>query len=35
MNALQIVTRKIEPIMEVQTRTIDYMTRYMVSKGFK
>ncbi len=35
MNALQIVTRKIEPIMEVQTRVVDYMTRYMVEKGFK
>ncbi|ASJ08572.1 asparagine synthetase [Thermococcus siculi] len=35
MNALQIVTRKIEPIMEVQTKVIDYMTRYMVGKGFK
>ncbi|NJE30533.1 asparagine synthetase [Thermococcus sp. 18S1] len=35
MNALQIVTRKIEPIMEIQTRVIDYMTRYMVSEGFK
>ncbi|QDA30755.1 asparagine synthetase [Thermococcus indicus] len=35
MNALQIVTRKIEPIMEIQTRVIDYMTRYMVSRGFK
>ncbi|WP_258083082.1 asparagine synthetase A [Thermococcus thermotolerans] len=35
MNALQIVTRKIEPVMEVQTRVIDYMTRYMVGKGFK
>ena len=35
MNAVQIVSRKIEPIMEVQTKVIDYMTRYMVSKGFK
>ncbi len=35
MNALQIVTRKIEPVMEVQTRVIDYMTRYMVGEGFK
>ncbi len=35
MNALQIVTRKIEPIMEIQTKVIDYMTRYMVSRGFK
>ncbi len=35
MNALQIVTRKIEPVMEIQTRVIDYMTRYMVSRGFK
>ncbi|WP_394295198.1 asparagine synthetase A [Thermococcus cleftensis] len=35
MNALQIVTRKIEPVMEVQTRMVDYMTRYMVSQGFK
>ena len=35
MNALQIVTRKIEPVMEVQTRVVDYMTRYMVGKGFK
>ncbi|NJE42728.1 asparagine synthetase A [Thermococcus sp. GR6] len=35
MNALQIVTRKIEPVIEVQTRVIDYMTRYMVSKGFR
>ncbi|WP_297420568.1 asparagine synthetase A [Thermococcus sp.] len=35
MDALQIVTRKIEPIMEVQTRVIDYMTRYMVGRGFK
>ncbi len=35
MNALQIVTRKIEPVMEIQTRVIDYMTRYMVGKGFK
>ncbi|ANF22811.1 asparagine synthetase [Thermococcus piezophilus] len=35
MNALQLVTRKIEPIMEVQTRVIEYMTRYMVDKGFK
>ena len=35
MNALQIVTRKIEPVMEVQTRVIDYMTRYMVGRGFK
>ncbi|NJE09628.1 asparagine synthetase [Thermococcus sp. MAR1] len=35
MNALQIVTRKIEPVMEIQTRVIDYMTRYMVAKGFK
>ena len=35
MNALQIVTRKIEPVMEVQTKIVDYMTRYMVGKGFK
>ncbi|ASI98232.1 asparagine synthetase A [Thermococcus celer] len=35
MNALQIVTRKIEPVMEVQTRVVDYMTRYMVGRGFK
>ncbi len=35
MNALQIVTRKIEPIVEVQTKVIDHMTRYMVGKGFK
>ena len=35
MNALQIVTRKIEPVMEIQTRVIDHMTRYMVSRGFK
>ncbi|KUH34612.1 asparagine synthetase [Thermococcus celericrescens] len=35
MNALQIVTRKIEPVMEIQTRIIDYMTGYMVSEGFK
>jgi len=35
MNALQIVTRKIEPVMETQTKVIDYMTRYMVGKGFK
>ncbi len=35
MNALQIVTRKIESIVEVQTKVIDYMTRYMVGKGFK
>ncbi|WP_281400580.1 asparagine synthetase A [Thermococcus camini] len=35
MNTLQIVTRKIEPVMEIQTRVIDYMTRYMVAKGFK
>ena len=35
MNALQIVTRKIEPVMEIQTRVIDYMTRHMVAKGFK
>ena len=35
MNALQIVTRKIEPIMEVKTRVIDYMTRCMVGRGFK
>ncbi len=33
MNALQIVTRKIEPVMEVQTRVVDYMTRYMVGRG--
>jgi len=35
MNALQIVTRKIEPVMETQTKVIDYLTRYMVGKGFK
>ncbi len=35
MNALQIVTRKIEPVMEVQTKVVDYMTGYMVGKGFK
>jgi len=35
MNALQIVTRGIEPIMEVQTRAIGYMTDYMVRRGFR
>jgi len=35
VNALQIVTRKIEPVMEVQTKVVDYMTGYMVGKGFK
>ena len=35
MNALQIVSRKIEPVLEVQTKVIDYMTDYMIGKGFK
>ncbi len=35
MNALQIVSRKIEPVMEVQTRAVDYMTEYLISKGFR
>ncbi|ASJ06550.1 asparagine synthetase A [Thermococcus pacificus] len=35
MNALQIVSRKIEPVLNIQTKVIDYMTRYMVSRGFK
>ena len=35
MNALQIVSRKIEPVLDVQTKVIDYMTDYMVGKGFK
>ncbi|MDV3103045.1 asparagine synthetase A [Thermococcus waiotapuensis] len=35
MNALPIVTRKIEPAMDVQTKAIDYMTGYLVERGFK
>lgn len=35
MNALQIVSRKIEPVIEIQTKVIDYVTGYMVGKGFK
>ncbi|HDZ36655.1 MAG TPA: asparagine synthetase [Thermococcus sp.] len=35
MNALQIVSRKIEPVIEIQTKVIDYVTGYMVGKSFK
>lgn len=35
MNALQIVSRKIDPIAEVQTRAIAYLTGELSRKGFR
>ena len=35
MNALQIVSRKIDPIAEVQTRAISYLTGELSRKGFR
>ena len=35
MNALQIVSRKIDPIAEVQTRTIEYLTGELSKRGFR
>lgn len=35
MNALQIVSRKIDPIAEVQTRAITYLTGELSRKGFR
>ncbi|AJC71284.1 asparagine synthetase [Thermococcus guaymasensis DSM 11113] len=35
MNALQIVSRKIDPIVEVQTRAIAYLTGELSRKGFR
>ncbi|WP_257789298.1 asparagine synthetase A [Thermococcus gorgonarius] len=35
MNALQIVSRKIEPITEVQTRAIAYLTGELSKRGFR
>ncbi|WP_297552586.1 asparagine synthetase A [Thermococcus sp.] len=35
MNALQIISRKIDPIAEVQTRAIAYLTGELSRKGFR
>lgn len=35
MNAVQLISRDIEPIMRVQTKVVQYMTEYFIKKGFK
>jgi len=35
MNAVQLISRDISPILSVQTKVIGYMTDYFVKKGFK
>ncbi|AIF70394.1 asparagine synthetase [Palaeococcus pacificus DY20341] len=35
MNAVQLISRDISPILRVQTKVIGYMTDYFIKKGFK
>ncbi|RLF78478.1 asparagine synthetase A [Palaeococcus sp. (in: euryarchaeotes)] len=35
MNAVQLISRDIEPIMRVQTKVVEYMTGFFVKKGFR
>ncbi len=35
MNAIQLMTRKIEYILKIQTKVVEYATRLMVGRGFR